>query len=59
MSIAGMTSTLAKVSVTIPAVAAIFRKFAYIRSPSSPLFSGWNCVATTLSRATTDGKVTP
>src|SRR6266508_1614385 len=42
-----------------PARAAIFRKLLYIRRPISPLFSGWNCVATTLSRAITDGNVTP
>jgi len=41
------------------APAASRRKFSYIRRPIAPLFSGWNCVATTFSRPTTDANVTP
>ena len=34
-------------------------KLSYSRRPISPLFSGWNCVATMLPRATTLAKRTP
>jgi hypothetical protein len=39
--------------------AAMRPKFLYSRRPRSALFSGWNCVASTLSRATMAAKSIP